>query len=269
MPLTGIDSLLRLTVGCALSSSLHMPGCALYVRRDLPHEFELDDSFSGLQDRRGLFTVAGFGSLLSITSARSTFPNLINFRPGKVVGWRRVFAHTADIFFTRGIARPDTGEISSLSLEPCPGSSVVVSLFQLPYNADTVAAFIAREQEFKFVAVTPHSLQGEPQYELRAVVCARWNDEDYKARRCPPEEWQRRWAPHGITRVWREDVLPCRVYLRHCVLASRSLGPEATESFLDDTVLADRVTSVRQWLHRHPSIMDEEPPADLVGRYSG
>lgn len=38
-------------------------------------------------------TVAGFGSLLSEASARSTFPQLRNFRQGRLRGWRRVFAH--------------------------------------------------------------------------------------------------------------------------------------------------------------------------------
>lgn len=100
----------------------------------------------------GLMTVAGFGSLLSQRSARTTFPDLQNFRPGRVgqgrraaahtphtnspdrqllrkqltpsttclpapctcapcmqlYGFRRVFAHTADIFFLRGIANPAT-----------------------------------------------------------------------------------------------------------------------------------------------------------------
>ncbi len=40
-------------------------------------------------------TVAGFGSLLSQKSARSTFPDLANFRLARVRGWRRVFSHTA------------------------------------------------------------------------------------------------------------------------------------------------------------------------------
>ena len=40
-------------------------------------------------------TVAGFGSLLSERSARSTFPELSNFRLATIAGWRRVFAHTA------------------------------------------------------------------------------------------------------------------------------------------------------------------------------
>ena len=100
-------------------------------------------------------TIAGFGSLLSERSARTTFPALRNFRLGRVRGFRRVFAHrcggwvgavgvwawvggwvggrrvhgeegnsppslltlllpgAAEIFYERGIARPETGEVSA------------------------------------------------------------------------------------------------------------------------------------------------------------
>ena len=69
-------------------------------------------------------------------------------------------------------------------------------------------------------------------------------------------------------------MLPCRVYLRHCVLAAKKLsklsGSEAAyNSFLDDTYLADRVTTVRTYLAQHPDIMKELPPPELAGRYSG
>ncbi|KAL0054242.1 hypothetical protein WJX82_005995 [Trebouxia sp. C0006] len=57
----------------------------------------------------------------------------------------------------------------------------------------------------------------------RFPIC-QWDDQTYKKRRCPPEEWARRYTQYGIDRVWRDDVLPCRVYLRHCVLASQKLG---------------------------------------------
>jgi hypothetical protein len=67
----------------------------------------------------------------------------------------------------------------------------------------------------------------------------------------------------------RDDVLPCRVYLRHCVLASQKLGQLACDSFLDHTYLADRTTTVRQYLYRNPRIMTEKPPDSLVNRYSG
>lgn len=60
-------------------------------------------------------------------------------------------------------------EISSLSCEPCPGSELVVSLFEVPYSPSSVAAFIAREHEFKFLAVQPYDLEGQTQTDRLAV----------------------------------------------------------------------------------------------------
>ena len=48
-------------------------------------------------------------------SARSTFPDLINFRVARLNGFRRVFAHVTPIFFERGIAKPET-KVSSSSI---------------------------------------------------------------------------------------------------------------------------------------------------------
>eukprot|EP00877_Chromochloris_zofingiensis_P014569 jgi/Chrzof1/9366/Cz04g00060.t1 len=201
-------------------------------------------------------------------SARSTFPDLHNFRPGRVVGFRRVFAHTADIFWARGIAKADTKEMSSLSCEPYAGHEVVVSLFEVPYNPEAVAAFINREHEFRLVAVRPTTLEGTPLDRL-AVLCAKYTDAEYKARRCPSAEYERRWGKHGISRIWHDDLLPCRVYLRHCVLAAQGFCAEAYGSFLDATYLSDRCTTVRQYLQQHPDIMTESPPHELADRYSG
>lgn len=101
------------------------------------------------------------------------------------------------------------------------------------------------------------------------VLCGANTDKEYRARRCPPDEWERRWAVHGIERVWRDDVLPCRVYLRHCVLAARSLSPAAAHSFLHETYLADRQTTVAAYLESRPEILEELPPLELINRYSG
>lgn len=56
----------------------------------------------------------------------------------QVDGFRRVFAHTAPVFFERGIAKLDTLEISSLSCEEAPGHSIVVSVFDVPYSPEMV-----------------------------------------------------------------------------------------------------------------------------------
>lgn len=77
-------------------------------------------------------SIVGIGSLLSERSARSTCPNLTNFRVGEIVGFRRVFAHAPPIFFQRDIARLETKEMSSLSAEPCPSERFVVTVFEIP-----------------------------------------------------------------------------------------------------------------------------------------
>ena len=39
-----------------------------------------------------------------------------------------------------------------------------------------------------------------------------------------------------------DNMLPCRLYLRHCVLAAQSLGPVAHENFLDNSFLVSTAT---------------------------
>ena len=55
----------------------------------------------------------------------------------QVRGYRRIFAHTASIFFIRGIAKPETREISSLSCEECAGQEIVVALFEIDSTPET------------------------------------------------------------------------------------------------------------------------------------
>eukprot|EP00252_Welwitschia_mirabilis_P016630 TRINITY_DN3676_c0_g1_i1.p1 TRINITY_DN3676_c0_g1~~TRINITY_DN3676_c0_g1_i1.p1 ORF type:complete len:214 (+),score=24.13 TRINITY_DN3676_c0_g1_i1:164-805(+) len=206
---------------------------------------ELNDvsDFESIASPDGCISICGFGSLLSEKSAKSTFPDLRNFRIGALRGFRRVFAHTAPIFFERGIARPETG----------------------------VPDFIEREHEFRFVVSVPEDLSGDS-FPDPAIVCCRYSDEEYFQNRCRgnKELFHHRYGRFNIEKIWRDDVLPCRVYLRHCVLAAKNLGEMAYNNFLDHTFLADRKTSIRQYLASGGSgILDEEPPEQLKERYGG
>ncbi|XVF38776.1 hypothetical protein REPUB_Repub20aG0131000 [Reevesia pubescens] len=127
-----------------------------------PELSQLDDvsDFEKLLSSTNHISICGFGSLLSEKSARSTFPNLLNFRVAKLNGFRRVFAHVAPIFFDRGIAKPETKEISSLSVEPYEGETLIVTVFEI--KKSEIPAFIERELEFRFLAVLPETLDGEP-----------------------------------------------------------------------------------------------------------
>ncbi|CAI9290881.1 unnamed protein product [Lactuca saligna] len=234
-----------------------------------PTELTTESDFEQIVSPDGTLSICGFGSLLSERSARSTFPDLINFRVAKLNGFRRVFAHVAPIFFERGIAKPETKEISSLSVEPCEGELLIVTVFEI--KKSEIPSFIEREHEFRFLAVHPVTLEGS-QYTTPAVLCARYSDEEYFQNRCKgsQEVYHERYGRFGIEKIWRDDVLPCRIYCRHCVLAAKNLGNEAYENFLDHTYLADRITTIGKYLVTTGcGIMEEEPPEVLKVRYGG
>ncbi|CAN6878339.1 unnamed protein product [Brassica oleracea] len=239
-----------------------------------------ESDFEKLISSENRISITGFGSLLSERSARSTFPDLENFRVANLQGFRRVFAHSAPIFFERGIANLQTKEISSLSVEPCEGENLVVSVFEI--NQTEIPAFIQRELEFRFLAVVPETLQGKP-FTHSAVLCGRYSDEEFFQIRCKDdympcylfcagnkEVYFQHYGRFNIDKIWRDDILPCRLYLRHCVLAAKNLGDEAYNNFLDHTYLGDRRTTIRKYLSSKGSgIMEEEPPEALKSRYGG
>ncbi|MCO5574623.1 hypothetical protein L7F22_028412 [Adiantum nelumboides] len=235
--------------------------------REVQELRELAD-FERVANADGFISIGGFGSLLSEKSARYTFPDLRDFRVAKLNGFRRIFGHTAPIFFERGIANLETKEISSLSVEPCHGESILITVFEI-YLSE-IPAFMEREHEFRFLMVFPEyqdkALASQP-----AVVCARYSDEEYFDHRCKgsKDEFFKRYGRFGIERVWRDDIFPCRLYLRHCVLAAQNLGTDVLYNFLDHTYLGDRITTIRQYLEIHPQIMQEEPPPLLKERYGG
>ncbi|KAL6188542.1 hypothetical protein ACLB2K_039934 [Fragaria x ananassa] len=234
-----------------------------------PIELNDKSEFETIVSRDGYIYICGFGSLLSVRSARSTFPELINFRVARLNGFRRVFGHMAPIFFERGIAKPETKEISSLSVEPCEGESLIVTVFEI--QKSEIPAFIKREPEFRFLAVVPETLDGNP-FDRRAVLCARYSDEEFFRVRCKgsKEMYYELFGRYNIDKIWRDDILPCRTYLRHCVLAAKNLNDIAYNNFLDHTFLGDRKTTIREYLATTGSgIMEEEPPESLKIRYGG
>ncbi|KAH7492525.1 uncharacterized protein KRP23_1432 [Phytophthora ramorum] len=213
--------------------------------------------------------IVGFGSLLSEASARSTFGDgVCSFRLAKVMDFRRVFAHPASIFFQRGIANLQTKEMASLSTEPAPGCSFLVSVFEIP--EDLLPDFYEREEEFQIIRARFHELDGRVGAE--ALMCTRWSDEEYIAKR-GQDTFDTKYKAYGLDTIWGWDaqsgILPCRVYLRHCLLAVKKLGEEVYDDFVATTYLGDRTKTIKEYIEANPSIMLERPPPHLVDRYSG
>ncbi|XP_022760606.1 uncharacterized protein LOC111306883 isoform X2 [Durio zibethinus] len=200
-----------------------------------PELSQLDDlsDFEKLLSPSGHISICGFGSLLSERSARSTFPNLLNFRVAKL------------------------------------NETIIVTVFEI--QKSEIPAFIERELEFRFLAVLPETVDGEP-FANPAVLCARYSDEEFFQIRCKGSRdiYFQHYGRYNIDKIWRDDILPCRVYLRHCVLAAKNLGEIAYNNFLDHTFLGDRTTTIRTYLATTGlGIMEEEPPESLKSRYGG
>ena len=170
--------------------------------------------------------------------------------------------------------------MSSLSVEYCSDQGFLGAAFEVPAKdmmQDGVPspAFLEREEEFHITQVPYEVLEGgglSSAEKKLGVICLRSTDEAY-IQRWGQERFNKDFKQYGVDTIWgwKEDsgLLPCSVYLRHCYLAARTMGSECLNSFLDETFLVDRVTTVRQYLKDHPEVLDTRPPPELIGRYSG
>lgn len=242
-------------------------------------------------------TILGFGSLLSKTSAQTTFPNLSNFRLGKVHNYKRVFGHPASIFFQRNIVNYDTLEMSSLCAEYCLGASFVCSVFEVSNENNEFMeinqkehidgdddndnqfvpsmAFREREEEFD-IQMIPYEELNNPitndDVKRVGILCCRSTDENY-IKLWGQARFDENYKKYNIDTIWNwkidSDLKPCGPYLRHCVLAAKNMGEECYDSFLDDTFLVDRKTTIRSYLDQNPHVMETLPPPELQKRYGG
>ena len=118
----------------------------------------------------------------------------------------------------------------------------------------------------------------------QGIVCRRSTDEAYISQ-WGQDHFQSQYLDYGVKTIWNwgkdSGLRPCPVYLRHCVLASWNsdsggcswtadgVGGICYNSFLDETFLVDRKTTIREYLKQYPEIMDTAPPELLKERYGG
>ena len=124
--------------------------------------------------------------------------------------------------------------------------------------------------DLQLVPVSPLEPATSP--DVTGLMCCRGTDEAY-IQLWGEERFDRLYRKHGLNTIWGfapdSGLLPCPVYLRHCVLAAEKMGPACYDSFLDDTYLVDRKTTLREHLAANPSVMETLPPPSLAERYSG
>lgn len=219
-------------------------------------------------------TVLGFGALLSEASARLTFPDLEDFRLVKVKDHRRIFRHPHLFLIRQGLVKLPDLHIGSLSAEPAKDCSFIAAAFSVALDEHQRQAFVDRESEYKITTCSFYDIQQQDGAILceqqGGVICTAMSSDDLlpeAIRPLPLAEW-------GLSTIWgwKEDsgLLPADVYLRHCLLAVRKAGDLAEKSFLEDTTLIDRKTTLAEYMKTNEErVMASRPPPHLVSRFSG
>lgn len=198
-------------------------------------------------------TVTGYGSLLSAKSARSSFPRLTDFRPGIVKQYKRVFNKVGVIFVEKGLADWETMEVSSCSTVESSSDHIQVSIFEIP--SEDFDVFFEREHRFRHIDVKAHSLDGLLEWD--AIMCTEYSDEEYREERFINDEDYYKRVGHIYDGVlWRDDILPCRTYLKHCLGAAKSMSDDCYDNFLDHSYLADKKTTIREYLTRNKNLFE-------------
>ena len=223
-------------------------------------------------------TILGYGALLSETSSRLTFPALSNFRYVRVKGMRRVFAHPHLFLLREGITDPEqTLKLASLSVEPTNDDNVsfIATAFEVSLDDEQRQKFVNREKGYRIVTTTYESIttnnddHSNPTCEKsggEGIICIASDDSklDFE-------------VPASIKNkggVWHwsktSGLLPANIYLRHCILSLKPIGGPPYDSFLHETYLADRETTLAEYLEENcDEVMSSHPPTHLTNRFGG
>ena len=209
-------------------------------------------------------TIVAYGALLSEASSRVTFPSLSNFRLVRVRGMRRLFGMTHLFLTSEGIADMRTLRCAALSVERADDCSFIGAAYEVELDDEQRAAFCEREMGYDITTCSFSEMPAEAPSGT-GVICAASSDHQLGA----DFPW-----PPGVSTIWdwspSSGLRPADVYLRHCLLAMAKIGGEAEHSFLHDTTLVDRKTSLHQYLTTERKVvMAATPPTALATRFGG
>ncbi|KAF6002177.1 hypothetical protein F1559_001917 [Cyanidiococcus yangmingshanensis] len=206
-----------------------------------------DVSWEDVKNGETWIRLAGYGSLLSASSARRTCPRMQRHRLAWVRGYRRIFCLVSLTCVHQGApyAKWLSKEVAACAAFPSDSRELlVVAVFDIP-KAE-LKAYLDRESQYDFTLV--ECFEAETGKCVKAIMCVApfdlWTaSPDVQ----PPKKTPRRaYRTCYSGPLWRRDILPSQPYLDLCMRAARSLG--VLDSFLDNSYLADGRTCLRKYV---------------------
>ena len=257
-------------------------------------------------------TIIGYGSLLSERSARRTFPTLSHFRIGRLRGFKRIFNLVSVSLLRFHKVDPSSLELASVAARPLTADEtdmlppMIVSAFEVPRSE--LPGYFEREDRYSYCDAVFHPVTstdtdiGSSQSTSGAaaagccsslvnccgavrspsccsgLLCVEFTDEAYRARCQSNDCYMEKVGQYYSGKLWRDDILPARVYASFVLQSVYDLGPECYDNFLDTSFLADGRTSIRQYLQqpersdllpvqlRQPVVSEHDSKCDQSGK---
>jgi len=130
----------------------------------------------------------------------------------------------------------------------------MVTVFEIPKRE--YPAFVEREKSLRLIDVGVQSLDGKESWD--AIMCAEYSDKEFRENIFKDEkEYFNEVGQYYNGKIWRDDILPCRAYLFHCIRSAKNISAEFYDNFLDHTYLADKTTTIREYMSSRPGLFDD------------
>lgn len=168
--------------------------------------------------------------------------------------------------------------LATLSAEPShdASSSFVAAAFDVVLTDEQRVDFVKREPEYDIVSTPYYDVNCDDDDDNsqplgKGIICLASRDCDLRDID-HLHEISTKLRDKGGIQHWPLDsgLLPANIYLRHCLLAVQKAGGAAYSSFLEDTYLVDRKTTLKEYLNEHEDmVIASHPPTYLATRFGG
>lgn len=215
-----------------------------------------------------VLSIFGYGSLMTYSSVLRTMPNAVHHRGGTLQGYSRTFSLVSISGVRSGTADFDTLEVAALGVRPCSSPDAVVRgvLFDIP--EDEFAAFVEREHRYrvlKLPVIDADAYAKDSDGIVEAWVVVEQTDEQYRGT-MSSDEYESRVGRYYSGQLWgRPDIKPMREYLSNCIIAADAVDTELGQhdnahltNFLDECLLANGATSIREYVFAHQERFGED-----------
>ncbi len=194
-----------------------------------------------------MISLFGYGSLISETSARRTCPNLQNFHHVYAKNVARVFGKVNPQSLLRGEGNLETMEVAPVILVEKESAITYGCSFDIP--EDEWPALQMREFDYGEGEITVFDIKTHQPKTVKTFFGLKTDNEIPKNTEMAKQYWYDV-RQHYQGKMYRDDVLPEPLYLERCLNAFKQVGIEMYDNFLDQTYLADRKTTIRDYIKK-------------------